>query len=86
MRPTRTTTSLFLLSTIAITGYSATARAVDEYSIILLDRTGSMSTNTNTADPTQTRWTDAMEAAASVILVKDKADLSIDRAYAIWDF
>jgi len=69
-----------------MTGYSATANAVDEYSIILLDRSGSMSTNTNTAAPAQTRWTDAMEAAADVILTKDKLDPSIDRAYAIWDF
>jgi hypothetical protein len=69
-------------------GYATALHAapVNEFSIILLDRTGSMSTQTNpTNNPAQTRWTDAMDAARSLV-TKDSGDLTNDRAYAIWDF
>ncbi len=81
-----TLTSLGLFGALGITGYASTAHAVDEYSLILLDRTGSMSANTNPSNSAQTRWTDAMDAIKGVISSKDLVDPSVKRAYAIWDF
>jgi hypothetical protein len=87
MRRTKTITWLSLFGIIGLVGYGRAANAaIDEYSIILLDRTGSMSTVTNaTAVPPTTRWTDAIDAAISLVW-SDSADPSVDRAYAVWDF
>ncbi len=75
---------LSVITAIGIATSAATANAApSEFSIILLDRTGSMSTVTV---GTATRWTDALDHAISVVQLKDTADTTVDRAYAIWDF
>jgi hypothetical protein len=91
MTRTKSTAWLSLIGGLAVTGYAATASAqVTEYSLILLDRTGSMSEPTATDPGTgaviATRWTDAMDAASSLITGRDLTDLATTRAYSIWDF
>jgi len=61
------------------------AYAQDEYSLILFDRTGSMSEMTS---PTSSRWMDAMDAAKNLVS-SDRTDTAANgtpRAYSIWDF
>src|SRR3954463_13703139 len=81
---------LSLVGILAATTYSSLAHA-QEFSVILLDRTGSMSEVTArdaNNNPIATRWTDAMDAAGSLV-VADRDDAVANqtgRAYAIWDF
>lgn len=76
-------------SALTLLGHTATVLGQtdppEEFSLILLDRTGSMSIVPDPGQPTITRWVNAIDAAKANVQA-DEGDNSVRRAYAIWDF